>query len=90
VDTQPFPVSTIELLSKKVLVRPEVTDKDKCKNIVIGDPRTSNISQRGIAQKVSNRKTNKSGGRGSHNRAAEQSSLTRASRVVRCSSRWFG
>jgi hypothetical protein len=90
VDTQPFPISTIELVSKNALVRPEVADKDKCKNIVIGDPRTSNISQRGIAQKASNRKTNKSGGRGNHNRAAEQSSLTRASRAVQCSSRWFG
>jgi hypothetical protein len=35
VDTQPFPVNTIELASKKVLVRPI---KAKEKNIVIGDP----------------------------------------------------
>jgi hypothetical protein len=31
VDTQPFPVNIIELASKKVLVRPEVFDKDKGK-----------------------------------------------------------
>jgi hypothetical protein len=43
---------------QKVLVRPEMADKD----IVIGDPRKSNISQGGIAQKASDKKTNKSGG----------------------------
>ena len=45
VDTQPFPVNTIELTCKKVLVRPEMADKGKGENIVIRDPRTSNISQ---------------------------------------------
>jgi hypothetical protein len=44
VDTQPFPVNIIELASKKDLVWPEVADKGKGKNIIIGDPRTSNIS----------------------------------------------
>jgi hypothetical protein len=59
VDTEPFPVNTIELANKKVLVRPEMADKGKSKNIVIGDPRTSNISQGGIAWKTPDRKTNK-------------------------------
>ena len=45
-----------------VLVRTEVANKGKCKNMIIGDPHTSNISQGGIAQKVSDKKTNKSGG----------------------------
>jgi hypothetical protein len=31
VDTQPFPVNTIELTCKKVLVQPEVADKGKDK-----------------------------------------------------------
>jgi hypothetical protein len=61
VDTQPFPVNTIELTCKKVLVRPEVADKGKGKNIVIGDCRTSNISQEVIARKAPDRNTNKSG-----------------------------
>jgi hypothetical protein len=43
-DTQPFHVNIIDLASKKVLVRSEVADKGKGKNIVIGDLRTSNIS----------------------------------------------
>jgi hypothetical protein len=29
VDTQPFPINTIELASKRVLVRPEVAKKGK-------------------------------------------------------------
>jgi hypothetical protein len=37
-------INTIELASKRVLVRLEVADKGKGKNIIIGDPRTSNIS----------------------------------------------
>jgi hypothetical protein len=62
VDKQPFPVNIIELASKKILVRSKVANKCKGKNIVVGDPCTSNISQGGIAQKALDRKTNKSGG----------------------------
>jgi hypothetical protein len=62
VDKQPFPVNTIEPTCKKVMVQPEVADKGKGKNIIIGDPRTSNISQEEIARKALDRKTNKSGG----------------------------
>jgi hypothetical protein len=79
VDTQPFPINTIELASKRVLVQPEVVDKGKGKNIIIGDPRTWNISQGGIARKASDKKTNKSGGTGGIlNRIVEQGSLPRA------------
>jgi hypothetical protein len=52
VDTQSFPINIINLASKRVLVRLEVADKGKDKNIVIGDPRTSNISQKGIVGKL--------------------------------------
>jgi hypothetical protein len=62
VDTQPFPVNAIEPTCKEVLVRPEVVDKGKGENIVISDPRTSNISQEEIARKAPNKKTSKSGG----------------------------
>jgi hypothetical protein len=37
VETQSFPVNTIEPTSKKVLVRSEVADKGKDKNIIIGN-----------------------------------------------------
>jgi hypothetical protein len=60
VDTQPFPVNTIELTCKKVLVRPEMADKGKCKGIVIDNPRMSIISQKEIARKASDEKAKKS------------------------------
>jgi hypothetical protein len=54
-----------------------MADKGKNKNIIIGDPCTSNISQGGIAQKALDRKTNKSGDvRGRLNQSDEQRSLT--------------
>jgi hypothetical protein len=51
VDTQPFPINTIELTCKKVLVWPEMADKGKGKGIVIGDPRMKDKSQKEIARK---------------------------------------
>jgi hypothetical protein len=60
VDTQPFPVNTIELTCKKVLVRLEMADKGKGKGIVIGNPRMSDISQKEIARKASDEKAKKS------------------------------
>jgi hypothetical protein len=62
--TQPFSINTIEPIGKKILVQPEVADKGKGKNIVIGDPRTSNISQEEIAWKAQYKNTNKSGSAG--------------------------
>jgi hypothetical protein len=83
VDTQLFPVNTIEPTCKRVLVRPKVANKGKDENTIIGDLRTSNILQEGIARKAPDRKTNKSGGtRDRLNQAAEQNPLTRASQTV--------
>jgi hypothetical protein len=64
VDTQPFPINTIDVACEKVLVRLEMADKGKRKDIIIGDPRTPNISQKEVAQKALDNKTNKSGGAG--------------------------
>jgi hypothetical protein len=64
VDIQPFPVNTIDVTCEKVLVRPEMADKSKSKNIIIDDPRTLNISQKEDARKALNNKTNKSGSAG--------------------------
>jgi hypothetical protein len=72
-DTQPFHINIIEPTSKKVLVQPEMADKGNDKNIVIGDPRTLNISQGGIARKALDKKTNKSRGVGGS--SIEQSSM---------------
>jgi hypothetical protein len=62
VDTQPFPVNTIEPTCKEVLVRPDVAGKGKGENIVISDPRTSNISLEEIARKALDKETSKSRG----------------------------
>jgi hypothetical protein len=62
VDRQPFPVNTIDVACEKVLVRPEMADKSKSKDIIIDDPRTSNISQKEIARKALDDKAKKSGG----------------------------
>jgi hypothetical protein len=64
VDTQPFPINTIELTCEKVLARPEMADKGKGKDIIIGDPRISNISQKEITQKALDEKAKRSRGVG--------------------------
>jgi hypothetical protein len=64
VDTQLFPVNTIDIACKRILVRPEIADKGKSKDILIGDPRMSNISQKKIARKAPDDKAKKSGGTG--------------------------
>jgi hypothetical protein len=61
VDTQPFPINTINIACRKILVRPEMADKGKNKDI-IGNPRMSNISQKEIARKAPDDKAKKSGG----------------------------
>lgn len=63
-DTQPFPVNTIDIACKKILVQPKTTDKGKSKDIIIGNPRMSNISQKEIARKASDDKAKKFGGTG--------------------------
>lgn len=63
-DTQLFPVNTIDIACKRILVRPEIADKGKSKDILIGDPRMSNISQKKIARKAPDDKAKKSGGTG--------------------------
>jgi hypothetical protein len=52
VDKQPFPVNTLDLKCKEVLVRPVVTDKDKGKGVLIGDPWVPNESKETISRKV--------------------------------------
>ena len=63
-DTKPFPVNKIDVACEKVLVRPEMADKSKSKDIIIDDPRTSNVSQKEIARKAPDDKAKKSGGTG--------------------------
>jgi hypothetical protein len=73
IDTEPFTINIIELTNKKVLVRPEVADKDKGNNIVIGDPRTSNTSRGVVAQKALGKNTNKTRGARGQGRSSSRS-----------------
>jgi hypothetical protein len=71
VDRPPVPATTLEPTSKKVIVRPCAADKTKDKNIVIGDPRTPNMSRRMVTQKTSNKR--KTGGTGRQARSNTRS-----------------
>lgn len=51
---QPFSINTIEHASKKVLVRPKMTDKGK--DIVIGDHRTSKYCKEGLLGRLRKRR----------------------------------
>ena len=39
VDKQPFPMNTMDLEGKKLLIRPEVAESANKANIIIGEPR---------------------------------------------------
>ena len=39
VDKQPFPMNTMDLEGKKLLIRPEVSESANKANIIIGEPR---------------------------------------------------
>ena len=57
VDKQSFPINTLHLKGKKVLVRLEVVDKDTGKGVRIGDPRVPDESKETISKKVVAEKT---------------------------------
>jgi hypothetical protein len=59
------------LTSKKVLVWPCATDKGKDKNIIIGDPRTTNMSRRVVTLKAPDKR--KTGGVGGQARSDTRS-----------------
>jgi hypothetical protein len=90
VDKQPCPVNIVELRNKKVfLVRPDMADRDKGKNIIVGSPHTSNIPQGVVTEKApGRRRTTKSegiggGGGGPRGPPADQNSLSHALWTVR-------
>ena len=56
-DKTPFPVHTLELNNPKVLLRPDQAEGAKGKNVVIGDPRPMNASDKILAREVVAEKT---------------------------------
>ena len=71
IDRPPVPATTLEPTSKKVIVRPCAADKSKDKNIVIGDPRTPNMSRRMVTRKTPDKR--KTGGTGGQARSDTRS-----------------
>jgi hypothetical protein len=57
VDTEPFPMNMIDFEGKKVLVRPNTTNKGKCKEIVIGNAREADENHKISCRKVVAEKT---------------------------------
>ena len=57
VDKTPFPVHTFELHNPKILLRPEQAEGAQGKNVVIGDPRPMNASDKILAREVIKEKT---------------------------------
>jgi hypothetical protein len=70
-DRPPVPVTTLEPTSKKAIIRPCAADKSKDKNIVIGDPRTPNMSRRMVTRKAPDKR--KTGGTGGQPRSDTRS-----------------
>jgi hypothetical protein len=81
IDRPPVPVATLELTSKKVLVRSCAADKSKDKDIVIGDPRMPNMSCRVVTWKDQDkRKTGDAGGK--YNRTPDHGHMSCVCQMV--------
>jgi hypothetical protein len=52
VDTEPFPINMIDFDGKKVLIRPNVADKGKGKEVIIGDARKADENDKSSHRKV--------------------------------------
>jgi hypothetical protein len=46
IDKQPFPMNTLELQGKKMLIRPEMAESANKNNVVAGEPRNSDASNK--------------------------------------------
>ena len=52
VDTQPFPMNTMDLEGKKMLIRPNIAESANKNNIVIGEPRKNDESNKVLGRQV--------------------------------------
>jgi hypothetical protein len=57
VDTEPFPMNMIDFEGKKVLIRPSTADKEKGKEVIIGNARKADESNKVSCRKVVAEKT---------------------------------
>jgi hypothetical protein len=82
IDRPPVLVAILEPMSKKFLIRSCVADKSKDKDIIIGDPRTPNMSCRVVTRKAQDkRKTRDAGGK--HDRTPDHGHLFCVPQMVR-------
>jgi hypothetical protein len=56
-DTKPFPMNVIDFKGKKVLIRPDTTDKGEGKEVIIGNARKANENNKISCRKVVAEKT---------------------------------
>jgi hypothetical protein len=52
VDTEPFPMNVIDFEGKKVLIWPDIADKGKGKEVIIGDARKIDENNKIYCRKV--------------------------------------
>lgn len=52
VDKQPFPMNTMDLEGKKVLIQPDVAESANRNNVVIGEPRKTMESDKFFGREV--------------------------------------
>ena len=52
VDKQPFPINTIDLEGKKMLIRPNIAESANKDNVVIGEPRNSKEGDKVLGRKI--------------------------------------
>jgi hypothetical protein len=57
VDTEPFPMDMIDFEGKRVLIRPNIADKGKDKEVIIGNAREANGNHKSYCRKVVAEKT---------------------------------
>jgi hypothetical protein len=52
VDKQPFPMNTLDLEGKRLLIRPEVAESANKSNVVVGEPRKSKEDSKVLGRQV--------------------------------------
>src|SRR6266498_2434466 len=52
IDKQPFPMNTLGLEGKKVLIRPEVAESAYKNNVVVGEPRNNKESDKVLGRAI--------------------------------------
>jgi hypothetical protein len=52
IEKQPFPMNTLELQGKKVLIRPEAARSTKKNNVLVGEPRKSRGGNKDLGREI--------------------------------------